>query len=316
MRLIQHKREAYWFYWYLSNFYDKFVNPLFWTPRMRDESLVLAELDAPDLTVIDVGSGTGFTTQGIVQHIPPARVTCVDQSPHQMAKARRKPELQGCTFQLGDAENLPYPDNAFDRYVSAGSIEYWPDPAQGIAESFRVIKPGGVALMIGPLEPEHSLGRWIANTWMLFPKESEYRQWYEQAGFEDIKIHYIRPAWFHGKAEYGLAIAGRKSGNWKWEMGNSEEREQHTGSPTNPTITYDEPMSLGRRLQLIWRVIAGSSVAFLFIPAALWGYMGQGNQADVPPQYRERLNGYQIGALLVILLLLAGLAWGIFSLFR
>jgi len=81
MRLIQHKKEAYWFYWYLSNFYDKLVNPLFWTPKMRDESLELAQLNNPALKVIDVGSGTGFTTQGIVRHIPATQVTCVDQTP-------------------------------------------------------------------------------------------------------------------------------------------------------------------------------------------------------------------------------------------
>ena len=35
MRLIQHKREAYWFYRFLSLGYDRWVNPLFWTPAMR-----------------------------------------------------------------------------------------------------------------------------------------------------------------------------------------------------------------------------------------------------------------------------------------
>ena len=33
MRLIQHKKEAYWFYRFLSLGYDDWVNPLFWTPR-------------------------------------------------------------------------------------------------------------------------------------------------------------------------------------------------------------------------------------------------------------------------------------------
>ena len=33
MRLIQHKREAFWFYRFLSLGYDRWVNPLFWTRR-------------------------------------------------------------------------------------------------------------------------------------------------------------------------------------------------------------------------------------------------------------------------------------------
>lgn len=53
MRLVQHKKEAYWFYRFLSVFYDKLVNPLFWTPRMRDECQVLANLDSPGLKVVD-----------------------------------------------------------------------------------------------------------------------------------------------------------------------------------------------------------------------------------------------------------------------
>jgi MPBQ/MSBQ methyltransferase len=54
------------------------------------------------------------------------------QSPHQHKKTKAKPELNGCTLALGDAEQIPYEADRFDRYVSAGSLEYWPDPAQGI----------------------------------------------------------------------------------------------------------------------------------------------------------------------------------------
>jgi len=71
------------------------------------------------------------------------------------------------------------------RYVSAGSIEYWPDPQRGIAEAYRVLKPGGIALMIGPLRPQNALGRFLGDTWMLFPEETEYIQWFEAAGFVD-----------------------------------------------------------------------------------------------------------------------------------
>src|SRR5919199_6626985 len=42
--LIQHKREAYWFYRFLSLGYDRWVNPLFWTPAMRAQALDPAAL--------------------------------------------------------------------------------------------------------------------------------------------------------------------------------------------------------------------------------------------------------------------------------
>src|SRR6185503_10093381 len=96
MRLVQHKKEAYWFYRFLSIFYDKLVNPLFWTKKMRDECQVLAQFNSRDLKVIDVGSGTGFNTEGIVTKVNPHNITSIDQSPHQMARARKKEVLQDC----------------------------------------------------------------------------------------------------------------------------------------------------------------------------------------------------------------------------
>lgn len=84
------------------------------------------------LQVVDVGGGTGFCTQGIVKTVNPQNVTLLDQSDHQMAKAAKKDDLQGITLVKGDAEDLPFESDSFDRYVSAGSIEYWPEPQRGI----------------------------------------------------------------------------------------------------------------------------------------------------------------------------------------
>jgi MPBQ/MSBQ methyltransferase len=300
MRLVQHKQEAYWFYRFLSIFYDKIVNPLFWTVPMRDKALQLGQLQETGIRVVDVGSGTGFNTEGIVKKVPPQQVTCVDQSPHQMSKAKAKPELQGCTFLQGDAENLPLPSNSFDRYVSAGSIEYWPDPAKGIREAYRVVKPGGLALMIGPLEPANPMGRFIAELWMLFPKEEEYWLWFRDAGFEDLQVCYVKPQWVDGKGKYGIALAGRKP------------LTATTEQPSSPSAeTAPEKMGLGRRLLMILRVLIGSLAGFLFIPAALLGYvrMAFTDQSHIPEAERERLNRHQIVALLIsavlILLLIA-----------
>ena len=44
-----------------------------------------------------MGGGTGFCTQGIVQTVRASNVTLIDQSPHQLAKARKKADLQGTT---------------------------------------------------------------------------------------------------------------------------------------------------------------------------------------------------------------------------
>src|SRR3954452_5435487 len=123
MRLIQHKREAYWFYRFLSLGYDRWVNPLFWTPAMRASALDEAALER-GLKVLDAGAGTGFTTEGIVARVDAGGLAMLDQSPHQLARSRTKPALAECERVLGDAENLPFDDDSFDGYVSAGASEY------------------------------------------------------------------------------------------------------------------------------------------------------------------------------------------------
>ncbi|KAF7051893.1 hypothetical protein CFC21_060081 [Triticum aestivum] len=142
---------------------------------MRDISLEHARLHSRALKVVDVGGGTGFTTLGVVRYVDPENVTLLDQSPHQLDKARKKKALRGIKIMEGDAEDLPFPTDTFDRYVSAGSIEYWPDPQRGIREAYRVLSADGVACMIGPVRPTFWLSRFFADMWMLFPTEEESR---------------------------------------------------------------------------------------------------------------------------------------------
>lgn len=300
MRLVQHKKEAFWFYRFLSMFYDNYVNPFFWTVPMRERSLDLARLEGNPASVVDVGSGTGFTTQGIVARVPADRVTCIDQSPHQMAHARRKSDLRDCTFLQGDAEALPFDTDRFDRYVSAGSIEYWPEPQRGITEAYRVVRPGGIALMIGPLRPQHPLGRWAADMWMLFPEEREYREWFERAGFTDIEIRYVRPHWVR-REPYGIAIAGRKPGPGPSPLALGDR----------PMESGTEPWSVGGGIRFLGRLAAGSLAGFLFIPMALWGHFrswvsGESRAAgDAAP----RLTPHQRAALAVLAGIIALTIW-------
>lgn len=206
--LIQHKREAFWFYRFLSIVYDTIVNPFHWTKDMRDKSLQQAKLSSAqrNYKTVDVGGGTGFCTEGVIQYVDPQHVTLLDQSPHQMAKAKAKPSLKGVTFVEGDAENLPFPTASFDRYTSAGSIEYWPEPQRGIKEAYRVLKNGGVATMIGPVRATNWFSRFWCDLWMLFPMESEYREWFTKAGFKDLQISYIGPKAYKGVRQHGLIM--------------------------------------------------------------------------------------------------------------
>jgi MPBQ/MSBQ methyltransferase len=253
MGLIQHKREAYWFYRFLSLVYDRWVNPLFWTPAMRSQALAAARLDDPELDVLDAGAGTGFTTEAIVERVDPARVTMLDQSPHQLARARRKPALSACRKLLGDAEQLPFEDDAFDRYVSAGSIEYWPDPQRGIAEAHRVLREGGTGVVIGPVRPANPILEKLAGAWMLFPPEADYRAWFERAGFEDVQVHALAPDWYRGRSVYAVAVSGVKRGP----------------SPAPPRAAAEDraaPLTPAGRVRFAARFVLGSAAGLAFVP--------------------------------------------------
>ncbi|KAK8498872.1 hypothetical protein V6N13_045956 [Hibiscus sabdariffa] len=205
-RFIQHKKEAFWFYRFLSIVYDHVINPGHWTEDMRDDALEPADLNNRDMVVVDVGGGTGFTTLGVVKHVDAKNVTILDQSPHQLAKAKQKEPLKECKIIEGDAEDLPFPTDYADRYVSAGSIEYWPDPQRGIKEAYRVLKQGGKACLIGPVYPTFWLSCFFADVWMLFPKEEEYIEWFEKAGFKDVQLKRIGPKWYRGVRRHGLIM--------------------------------------------------------------------------------------------------------------
>jgi len=237
IRLIQHKKEAFWFYRFLSLIYDDFINPFHWTEEMRDESLKIARLEnlPSNAVVVDVGGGTGFCTQGVVKYARPEQVTILDQSPHQLAQAKKKPELAACKKIEGDAEDLPFETDSCDRYTSAGSIEYWPEPQRGIAEAYRVLKPGGFATIIGPVRPTNPFSKFWADLWMLFPTEEEYIRWYKAAGFTDIQIKYITPKAYRGIRSHGLimglTICGRKpvAGLPKIKLGPKSEKTVQEG---------------------------------------------------------------------------------------
>jgi ubiquinone/menaquinone biosynthesis C-methylase UbiE len=184
MGVLEDKARARTFYKYLSKVYDR-VNPFVWNEAMRDEALEMLDLSADD-RVLDVGCGTGFGTEGILQYTED--VYGLDQSPHQLAKAWAKlGKHDPVAFHLGDAERLPFQDDTFDAVWSSGSIEYWPNPVEGLREIRRVLKPGERTVVVGPDYPNSRLFRKIADAIMLFYDEKEADRMFAEAGFVDVE---------------------------------------------------------------------------------------------------------------------------------
>jgi SAM-dependent methyltransferase len=101
-------------------------------------------LDAPTgLRWLDVGCGNGAFTEELVSRCAPAAVTGVDPSEGQLAYARRRPGLGMADFRVGDAQQLAFDDSSFDLAIMPLVISFVPDPAKGVAEMARVVRPGG-----------------------------------------------------------------------------------------------------------------------------------------------------------------------------
>src|SRR5215218_8006076 len=94
---------------------------------------------------LDVGCGNGAFTEMLVERCAPASVHGIDPSEGQLAYARTRSLSRAAEFRQGDAMALPFPDDSFDAAVMPLVIFFVPDPAKGVAEMARVLRPGGIA---------------------------------------------------------------------------------------------------------------------------------------------------------------------------
>jgi SAM-dependent methyltransferase len=93
--------------------------------------------------VLEVGCGMGCMAMNWARQ--GGQITAVDLNPVSVAQTRRRFELFDLPGDIreADAENLPFPDAAFDFAYSWGVLHHTPGTARAIAELHRVLKPGG-----------------------------------------------------------------------------------------------------------------------------------------------------------------------------
>lgn len=92
--------------------------------------------------VLDVGCGPGALTAELVTRLGPAAVSGVDPSEPFVAAARaRNP---GVDVRRASAEELPFPDGAFDAALAQLVVHFMADPVAGLREMARVTRSGGV----------------------------------------------------------------------------------------------------------------------------------------------------------------------------
>lgn len=97
--------------------------------------------------VLEIGFGPGEGIDQAVQLTPEGFVTGIDYSNDmlEMAKDRNHRALmeERAELFLGDARELPYEPETFDKLFAVNVFHFWPDPTQELAECHRVLKPHG-----------------------------------------------------------------------------------------------------------------------------------------------------------------------------
>ena len=106
---------------------------------------------------IDIATGGGHTARAVAPHV--AQVMVTDLTPVMLETAREFLQSEGISnvqFQVADAENLPFADNSFDRATCRIAPHHFPNVARAVQEVARVLKPGGIFLLIDNIAPKDS----------------------------------------------------------------------------------------------------------------------------------------------------------------
>lgn len=103
---------------------------------------------AGDGKILDVACGPGIVTAVLAGRAE--QVTAFDATPEMLKKARQRcagAGLDNVSFEQGNAETMPFDDGTFDGVVTRLAIHHFADPARVLGEMFRVLRPGGLAVI-------------------------------------------------------------------------------------------------------------------------------------------------------------------------
>lgn len=141
--------------------------------------------------ILDVGSGAGQ----IILHLlktarPEAEIVGFDLSAEMLRRARERLDSPRPVFVAADMMQMPFRDASFDCITCGYVLEHIPDPLPGLSEFARVLKPGGVVLL---LATEDSLsGLLTSHTW----KCRTFSRQELRSACDNVGLTWQRELWF------------------------------------------------------------------------------------------------------------------------
>jgi ubiquinone/menaquinone biosynthesis C-methylase UbiE len=166
-------------------YYDLAVNitTLGQSRRLRKMTVDNA-LIKPGDSVLDVGCGTGAVTLlAKTRSGKDGKVYGIDPAPEMIVVARKKAARKGpeIDFRLGVIESLPFGDSTMDVVTSSLMMHHLPEDVKvrGLAEIYRVLKPGGRLLIADFMRPT---GSFLNQLFIAFTRHQAL-----ESGIEDLQ---------------------------------------------------------------------------------------------------------------------------------
>lgn len=165
--------------------WDRMRENLF-SDAVREKALLIADVQ-PDKLAADIGSGTGFITEGLIQR--GLKVIAMDQSEAMLAEMKKKfASFDEIDYRVGESPNLPIADETVDYVFANMYLHHVESPPIAIKEMVRILKPGG-KLVITDLD-EHNfefLRTELHDRWPGF-KRDDIRRWFTKSGLKNIIV--------------------------------------------------------------------------------------------------------------------------------
>lgn len=160
---------------------------------------------------LDIGCGGGATLMRLWERIPKGQLTGVDYSPVSVRTSRQTnaEAVRSGKMEILEAsvEKLPFEGGAFHKIVTVESFYFWPDPAENLKEVLRVLKKGGIFLLVADIYQKEGLSEAVRENikrYQLFnPTKEEFIKLFRQAGFTQIEVH-------TQEGEDWICVEGRK----------------------------------------------------------------------------------------------------------
>lgn len=165
-------------------YYDFFVNIMtVGHARMLRRTTVDEALIQPTDSILDVGCGTGEVALLAKTRAKEGNVYGIDPAPEMISVARSKAARRklDIDFRVGVIEALPFPDASMDVVTSSLMMHHLPEELKirGLAEIYRVLKPGGRLLIADFMRPT---GSFINHLFIAFTQHQGM-----QSGIEDLQ---------------------------------------------------------------------------------------------------------------------------------